>query len=90
MEEVANNQPSLESEERKYQIRINLGEEAYRGLMTLQNKIAAESKTALIKDALGVLMWAADEIHEGNRILVQKKDGEVKEINFRFIPRPSV
>ena len=89
MEATDNDQSNLVSEEKKHWLRIGFGEEAYVELGNLQNKISAESKTALIRAAIGMLIWAADEIHGGNRILVQKKDGKVKEMNFKFIPRPS-
>lgn len=77
--------------EKKYRLQIDFSEEAYGELESLQNGLNAPSKSEVIRDALGVLRWVADEIHEGHRILVQKNTptgNEVKEIVFHFIKRP--
>lgn len=76
--------------EKKYRLQIDFNETAYRELEQLQRRLDAPSKSEIIRDALGVLKWAADEIESGNRILVEKSDGEgeVKEIVFHFLKRP--
>lgn len=73
---------------KKYRFQIDFSEEAYEELQGLQNYLNTPSKPEVIRDALGVLRWAVDEIWEGNRILVEKKGGEVKEIVFHFIKKP--
>lgn len=88
MTEDDTEQHTLKEEEKKYRLQIDFGEEAYRELESLQGQLDAPSKSEVIRDALGVLRWAADEIRAGNRILVEKKGGEVKEIVFQFIKRP--
>ena len=72
----------------KYRLQIDFSEEAYSELIALQNYINSPSKAEVIRDAIGVLRWACDEIHEGNRILVEKKDGQVRKFIFHFIKRP--
>lgn len=77
--------------EKKYRLQIDFSEEAYRELEGLQNRLDAPSKSEVIRDALGVLRWVADEISNDNRILVEKKTpagSDVKEIVFHFIKRP--
>jgi hypothetical protein len=77
--------------EKKYRLQIDFSKEAYRELESLQNLLDAPSKSEVIRDALGVLRWVADEMTDGSRILVEKNTptgNEVKEIVFHFIKRP--
>ena len=77
--------------EKKYRLQIDFGEEGYRELEALQRALGAPSKSEVIRDALGVLRWAAEEVRDDNRILVERrrKEGknEVKEIIFHFIKK---
>ena len=73
----------------KRRLQIDFSEEAYKELVALEERIGSPSKSEVIRDALGALRWVADEIREGNRILVEKKEGkEIKEIVFHFIKKP--
>jgi hypothetical protein len=79
--------------EKKYRLQIDFSKEAYRELESLQNLLDAPSKSEVIRDALGVLRWVADEMTDGSRsrILVEKNTptgNEIKEIVFHFIKRP--
>jgi hypothetical protein len=76
---------------KKYRLQTDFSEEAYRELEDLQNQLDAPSKSEVIRDALGVLRWAVDELNSGNRILVEKQTPtgtDVREILFHFIKRP--
>lgn len=75
---------------KKYRLQIDFGEEGYQELEALQQTLGAPSKSEVIRDALGVLRWAAEEIRDDNRILVEKRQrgkNEVKEIIFHFIKK---
>ena len=80
--------------EKKYRLQIDFSEEAYQELCNLEQQLGAPSKSEVIRDALGVLRWANDEIRDKNRILVEKhkqegqEQAEVKEIVFHFIKKP--
>jgi metal-responsive CopG/Arc/MetJ family transcriptional regulator len=79
----------------KYRLQIDFSEEAYQELCSLTQKVNGPSKSEVIRDALGVLRWACDEIQDGNKILVEKrkqkgeKRAKVKEIVFHFIKKPA-
>jgi hypothetical protein len=76
---------------KKYRLQIDFTESAYQDLEELQNSLDAPSKSEVIRDALGVLRWLVDEVHEDHRILVEKKTstgGDLKEVVFHFLKRP--
>jgi hypothetical protein len=77
--------------EKKYRLQIDFGEEGYQELEALQHALGAPSKSEVIRDALGVLRWAAEEVRDDNRILVEKRrkagKNEMKEIVFHFIKK---
>lgn len=79
--------------EKKYRLQIDFGEEGYQALEALQHALGASSKSEVIRDALGVLRWAAEEVRDDNRILVEKRrkagKPEVKEIVFHFSKKRS-
>lgn len=72
--------------EKKYRLQIDFSEDAYKELETLQNQLNAPSKSEVIRDALGVLRWATEEVLPGHRILVEKPEG-TREVVFHFIKR---
>jgi hypothetical protein len=70
-------------------LQIDFSEKAYRELETLQELLDATSKSEVIRDALGLLRWLAQEVVEkGHRILVEKpEDGTTREMVFHFLER---
>ena len=70
---------------KKYRLQIDFSEEAYAELEELQRRIGG-SKSDVIRNSLGWFKWTADEISQGNRVLIEKhqKGGkeEIKEIVF--------
>jgi hypothetical protein len=71
-------------------LQIDFSDRAYNELEALQKRLDAKSKSDVIRDALGVLQWLADEVLEQNhRILVEKpEDGNTtKELVFNFLER---
>lgn len=66
-----------ETQKKKYRLQIDFSEEVYKELESLQGQLNIPSKSEVIRDALGILRWAVDGIRDGNRILVEKKGGEV-------------
>jgi len=71
-------------------LQIDFSEKAYKELEALQERLDATSKSEVIRDALGLLRWLADEVVEKNhRILVEKPEqgGPPREIVFHFLER---
>ena len=73
--------------EKKYRLQIDFSEKAYRELNDLQERLDAQSKSEVIRNALGVLRWVVEESTSGHRILVEKPEG-TREIVFHFVERP--
>jgi metal-responsive CopG/Arc/MetJ family transcriptional regulator len=72
--------------EKKYRLQIDFSEKAYRELNELQERLDAQSKSEVIRNALGVLRWVIEESMNGHRILVEKPEG-TREIVFHFVER---
>jgi hypothetical protein len=71
-------------------LQIDFSEKAYKELEGLQKLLDASSKSEVIRDALGLLRWLADEVVEkGHRILVEKPEdgGLTREVVFHFLER---
>jgi hypothetical protein len=72
--------------EKKYRLQIDFSEKAYRELSDLQERLDAQSKSEVIRNALGVLRWVVEESAMGHKILVEKPEG-TREIIFHFVER---
>lgn len=70
----------------KKRLQIDFSDSAYKELEQLQNRLNAPTKTEVIRDALGVLRWLAEEVDQNHRILVEKPEG-TREVVFHFLPR---
>ena len=70
--------------DKKYRLQIDFSERAYKDLELLQEQLDANSKSEVIRNALGVLRWVVEEAKKGHRILVEKPEGP-REIIFHFI-----
>ena len=70
-------------------LQIDFSENAYKELESLQNRLDANSKSEVIRNALGVLRWLTEEVLDrDHRILVEKpEDGTNREIIFHFLER---
>jgi hypothetical protein len=70
-------------------LQIDFTEKAYNDLEALQKRLDAKSKSEVIRDALGVLNWLADEVLEKkHEILVEKPEENVtREVIFHFLER---
>ncbi len=71
-------------------LQIELSDKAYKDLEALQGRIDAPSKADVVRDALGLLRWLAEEVLvKKHRILVEKPEesGETREIVFHFLER---
>jgi len=75
---------SEEIMEKKYRLQIDFSERAYKDLESLQEQLDSNSKSEVIRNALGVLRWVVEETKKGHRILVEKPEGP-REIVFHFI-----
>lgn len=73
--------------EKKYRLQIDFSQKAYRELNDLQERLDAQSKSEIIRNALGVLRWIVEESTSGHKILVEKPGG-TREIVFHFVGRP--
>jgi len=71
----------------KKRLQLEFSEHAYKELEELQSRLNAPSKSEVIRDALGVLRWLAEEIDQSHRILVEKPEG-TREVVFHFLTRP--
>lgn len=67
-------------------LQIDFTENAYHQLEALQKRLGSPSKSAVIRDALGQLLWLAGEIDAGHRIQVVR-DGAPVEILFSLLAR---
>jgi hypothetical protein len=70
--------------DKKYRLQIDFSERAYKDLESLQEQLDSNSKSEVIRNALGVLRWVVEETKKGHRILVEKPEGP-REIVFHFI-----
>lgn len=72
-------------------LQIDFSEKAYKELEALQKLLDATSKSEVIRDALGLLRWLADEVvGKGHHILVEKPEegaGVNREVVFHFLER---
>lgn len=70
-------------------LQIDFSERAYKDLEALQRRIDAPSKSEVIREALGVLRWLAEEVlGKNHRILVEEpEEGTTREIVFHFLER---
>jgi hypothetical protein len=69
-------------------LQIDFSEKAYEELEGLQKRLDATSKSEIIRDALGLLRWLADEVVEKqHRILVEKPEEKdaTREVFFHFL-----
>lgn len=73
---------------KKYRLQFDFSEEAYQELKRLQAQDGVSSEQELIRNAIGTHRYISDELHAGSRILVKKKDGETKDVEFEYI-KPS-
>lgn len=73
------------SPQEKFRVQLDFSKDALKELDILQEKLHATSRAEVIRNALGVLKWATNHIIEGNKIVVEKKDGERVEVNFPFL-----
>ncbi len=77
----------LSTTEGKYRrVQLDFSGEAFDELEALQKTLNASSRAEVIRDALGVLRWAAHHVVNGNKIKVERKDGgELVEVEFPFL-----
>lgn len=71
-------------------LQIDFSEKAYEELEGLQKLLEIKSKSEVIRDALGLLRWLADEVVlKGHHILVEKPEegGVNREVVFHFLER---
>jgi hypothetical protein len=70
-------------------LQIDFSDKAYKDLESLQLRIDAPSKSEVIREALGVLRWLAEEVLGRNhRVLVEKpEEGVTREMVFHFLER---
>jgi Arc/MetJ-type ribon-helix-helix transcriptional regulator len=71
-------------------LQIDFSDKAYKELEALQERLDATSKSEVIRDALGLLRWLAEEVVDKNhRILVEKPEegGATREVVFHFLER---
>lgn len=73
----------------KKRLQLDFSENAYKELEDLQGRLNATSKSEVIRDALGVLRWLADEVNADHRILVEKPEG-TREVVFHFLERSKI
>lgn len=69
-------------------LQIDFSEKAYKELEALRERLDATSKSEVIRDALGLLRWLAEEVVDKNhRILVEKPEegGTTREVVFHFL-----
>jgi hypothetical protein len=72
----------------KKRLQLDFSESAYKELEELQERVNAPTKSEVIRNALGVLRWVADEVAQAHRILVEKPEG-MREVVFHFLTRPT-
>ena len=72
----------------KKRLQLDFSESAYKELEELQERVNAPTKSEVIRNALGVLRWVADEVEKDHRILVEKPEG-MREVVFHFLTRPT-
>jgi hypothetical protein len=78
--------PSGITEGKYRRVQLDFSEEALAELNELQRKLNASSRAEVIRNALGVLRWAASHIMDGDKIKVERKaDGELVEVEFPFL-----
>jgi hypothetical protein len=71
--------------ENKYRVQLDFSEEAFNELNDLQKKLNATSRAEVVRNALGVLRWVTNHLSAGNKIVVEKKNGEKSDVEFPFL-----
>lgn len=72
-------------ENKEYRVQLDFSEDAFRELNELQKQLSASSRAEVIRNALGVLRWVARHLLEGNKIVVETKEGKRVEVDFPFL-----
>ena len=69
----------------KYRVQLDFTEEAFAELAALQEKLNASSRAEVVRNSLGILKWVTNNLAEGNKIFVERKDGTRAEVEFPFL-----
>jgi hypothetical protein len=69
----------------KYRVQLDFTEEAFAELTALQQKLNASSRAEVVRNALGVLKWVTNNLTEGNKVFVERRDGTRAEVEFPFL-----
>ena len=76
---------SEETKEVKYRVQLDFSEEAFNELNQLRENLNASSRAEVVRNAIGVLRWVTSHLRAGNKIVVEKKDGKLAEVDFPFL-----
>ena len=66
----------------KFRVQFDFTIEAYNELQALKERLRASSRAEAVRIALGVLRWVLEQHSAGNKILVEKQDGNLQEVIF--------
>ncbi len=69
----------------KTRVQFDFTPAALQELDKLQGTMGARSRAEVIRYALRVLQWLLEQMRNGNKILVETKDGKVQTIVFTFL-----
>jgi hypothetical protein len=73
----AHGQPDFASDTKKARIQLDFAPDALNRLERLQHKLEAASRAEVIRRALGLLEWVINHEEEGERLLLERKDGMI-------------
>jgi len=68
----------------KFRVQFDFTIEAYNELQALKERLRASSRAEAVRIALGVLRWVLEQHSAGNKILVEKQNGDQQEVVFPF------
>lgn len=74
---------------RKYRVQLDFDEQGFRELEELKTEVRAGSRADTIRYGLGLLQWAARQLKDGSRVLVEH-EGELGGVVFPFLAAEQV
>lgn len=66
-------------------VQLDFSEEAFNELEEMQKRLHASSRAEVLRLGLGLLRWLESHINEGHKIKVEKREGELTEVEFAFL-----
>jgi hypothetical protein len=71
--------------QKKYRVQLDFDQQGLDELEALKSELRAGSRADTVRYGLGLLRWAADQLQDGAKILVER-EGNLSGVVFPFLP----